>query len=97
MAKGYAQEHGIDYEETFAPVAKMVTIRILISLACFFKWKGFQLDVSNAFLNGYLEEEIYMEQPQGFIKDESKVCLLFKSLYGLKQAPRSWYSRLNSL
>jgi hypothetical protein len=65
VAKGYAQEYGIDYEETFALVAKMVSIRILISLATLFDWDLWQMDVTNAFLNGDLDEEVFMEQPKG--------------------------------
>jgi hypothetical protein len=97
VAKGYAQEYGTDYEETYAPVAKMTTVRLVIGLATQFDWPIFQLDVRNAFLNGDLHEEIYMHQPQGFVQTgaERKVCRLRKSLYGLKQAPRAWNAKIH--
>ena len=97
VAKGFAQKYGIDYEETFAPVAKMPTVRIILSLSAAQGWKVFQLDVKSAFLNGDLDVEIYMNQPEGFIPEgkESFVCKLKKSLYGLKQAPRAWYKKIS--
>ena len=97
VAKGYSQQPGIDYNETFAPVARLDTIRALIALASQKGWSIHQLDVKSAFLNGVLEEEIYVEQPQGFVSEgkESKVLRLRKALYGLKQAPRAWYSRID--
>lgn len=96
VAKGYSQQPGIDYNETFAPVARLDTIRALIALTAQKGWSIYQLDVKSAFLNGVLEEEIYVEQPQGFVKgNESKVLRLKKALYGLKQAPRAWYSRID--
>jgi hypothetical protein len=93
VAKGYSQTYGVDYDETFAPVAKMNTIRALISIATNNKWKLFQMDVKNAFLHGDLHEEVYMEIPPGFgtQETEGKVCRLKKSLYGLKQSPRAWF------
>ena len=98
VAKGYAQKPGIDYNETFAPVARLDTIRTLIALAAQKGWKLFQLDVKSAFLNGVLEEEVYTEQPEGFeVKTAShKVYKLKKALYGLKQAPRAWYSEIDT-
>ena len=98
VVKGYALKEGIDYEETFSPVAKLNTIRMLISLATKHKWQLHQLDVKSAFLNGELKEEIYLVQPQGFVKkgQEHLVCKLNKALYGLKQAPRSWYEKIDS-
>ncbi|KAK4395665.1 Retrovirus-related Pol polyprotein from transposon RE2 [Sesamum angolense] len=97
VAKGYSQLPGIDYTETFAPVARLDTIRALIAIAANKKWEIYQMDVKSAFLNGYIDEEIYVEQPQRFIAkgSEDKVLRLKKELYGLKQAPRAWYSRID--
>jgi len=97
VVKGYAQVFGVDFSETFAPVARLDTIRLLLAIAAQKGWKVFQLDVKSAFLNGFLEEEIYVDQPEGFIVKghEDKVYLLKKALYGLKQAPRAWYSRID--
>eukprot|EP00268_Persea_americana_P015414 TRINITY_DN17101_c0_g1_i5.p1 TRINITY_DN17101_c0_g1~~TRINITY_DN17101_c0_g1_i5.p1 ORF type:complete len:525 (+),score=94.13 TRINITY_DN17101_c0_g1_i5:1509-3083(+) len=96
VARGFSQQYGVDYEETFSPVAKMVTIRTIISLAAYKCWKLWQLDVKNAFLYGELDRDIFMEQPQGFISKEfpDHVCRLKKALYGLKQAPRAWYGKI---
>ena len=96
VAKGYSQTYDIDYDETFAHVAKMSTVRTLISLAMNKDWKLHQLDVKNAFLHGELMEEVYMDIPLGFgtIQTVGKVCRLRKSLYGLKQPPRAWFDRL---
>ncbi|PKU66732.1 Retrovirus-related Pol polyprotein from transposon TNT 1-94 [Dendrobium catenatum] len=96
VAQGNNQEQGIDYFETFSPVAKLPTIRILMTVALFHNWEIHQFDVENAFLHGKLSETIYMRQPKGF-EDESApnhVCLLQKAIYGLKQSPRQWYSTL---
>ncbi|RVW56445.1 Retrovirus-related Pol polyprotein from transposon RE1 [Vitis vinifera] len=95
VARGFTQSYGIDYQETFAPVAKLNTIRILLSLAVNQHWCLQQLDIKNAFLNGDLEEEVYMEIPPGFEESMAKnqVCKLQKSLYGLKQSPRAWFDR----
>lgn len=95
VAKGYTQTYGVDYQETFAPVAKMNTVRILLSLAAHFDWQLQQYDVKNAFLHGDLEEEIYMSIPPGFEGEETanKACRLRKALYGLKQSPRAWFGR----
>ncbi|KAI9152926.1 hypothetical protein LWI28_003161 [Acer negundo] len=97
VAKGYKQKEGVDYGEVFAPVSRLETIRLLISLAAQKSWKIYQLDVKSAFLNGFLEEEIYVEQPPGYVKKgkEDKVCRLKKALYGLKQAPRAWNMRID--
>ena len=98
VAKGYAQTYGIDFEETFSPVAKMAIVKAIISLAISNHWKLHQMDVKNAFLNGDLEEEVYMEQPEGFVHPDFPhyVCKLRKTLYRLKQAPRAWSNRFNS-
>ena len=98
VVKGYKQKHGIDYEETFAPVARMETVREVLSIVAQKKWKVYQMDVKSAFLNGVLMEEVYIEQPLGYEKkgQEHKVCKLKKALYGLKQEPRAWYSRIDS-
>ena len=98
VVKGYAQIFGVDYSDTFAPVARLDTIRMLLAISAQKGWKVFQLDVKSAFLNGVLQEEIYVEQPAGFIVQgaEDKVYLLKKALYGLKQAPRAWYSRIDN-
>ena len=97
VAQGFTQSQGLDYEETFAPVAKLNSIRILLSLAVNLDWKLHQLDIKNAFLNEDLEEEIYMRIPSGFEKDNTrdKVCKLKKSLYSLKQSPRAWFKRFS--
>jgi hypothetical protein len=95
VAQGFSQKEGIDYEETFAPVARLQAIRMLLA---FFVAKGFklhQMDVKSAFLNGVLEEEVYVRQPPGFESEKypHQVYKLRKALYGLKQAPRAWYGR----
>ncbi|GJX06513.1 putative RNA-directed DNA polymerase [Tanacetum coccineum] len=95
VAKGYTQKYKIDYGDTFAPVAKINTIRIIISIAANQDWPLKQFDVKNAFLNGYLEEEVYMDPPPG-VKCSEKVCRLKKALYGLKQSPRAWFGRFSS-
>ena len=92
---GNNQTEGVDYAETFAPVAKMVTLRSFLQQAVSEDWEGYQMDVHNAFLHGDLEEEVYMQFPPGFrTNDKNMVCRLHKSLYGLKQAPRCWYAKL---
>jgi hypothetical protein len=96
VAKGFQQVNGIDYDETFASVVKMDSIRLALAIATSKGWEVHQMDVKNAFLHGDLSEEIYMEQPQGFMQDSSLVCRLKKSLYGLKQALRAWYAKMDS-
>jgi hypothetical protein len=97
VAKGFNQQYGIDYDETFSPVVKPATIRLLLSLAVTRGWVIRQIDIQNAFLHGYLHEDVYMHQPPGFVdsKYPNYLCKLDKSLYGLKQAPRAWFSRLS--
>ncbi|KAJ9542558.1 hypothetical protein OSB04_029064 [Centaurea solstitialis] len=96
VAKGYRQQESIDYDETFAPVARIEAIRIFLAYAAHKNMKVFQMDVKCAFLNGDLHEEVYVEQPVGFVdpKYPDNVCVLDKALYGLKQAPRAWYETL---
>ena len=98
VAKGYNQEEGIDYEETFAPVARLEAIRILLAFASMKGFKLYQMDVKSAFLNGYIKEEVYVEQPPGFEdpKYPKHVFKLKKALYGMQQAPRAWYERLSN-
>ena len=95
VAKGYTQTYGINYQETFAPVAKMNSNWVLLSLAANLKWPLQQLDVKNAFLHGDLEEEVYMDPPPGFenMFEKGKVYKLKSSVYGLKQLPRTWFDR----
>lgn len=97
VARGFSQKEGIDYEEIFAPTTKMSTIWLVLALATQFNWKIHQMDVKSAFLNGDLQEEVYMTQPPGFnvFDQEQKVCRLVKALYGLKQAPRAWYMKID--
>jgi hypothetical protein len=96
VAQRFSQKEGIDYEETFAPVACLEAIRILLSFSMAKGFKLHQMDVKSAFLNGVLEEEVYVRQPPGFESEKSphRVYKLRKALYGLKQAPRDWYGRL---
>ena len=91
VARGFSQKDGIDYEETFAPVARYTSIRATISIAAKMGWKLHQMDIKTAFLNGVIEEEVYVEQPQGFETHDNQthMCRLKKALYGLKQAPRT--------
>jgi hypothetical protein len=93
VARGFQQEQGRDYDETFAHVAHMTTIHTLIAVAFVWKWSISQLDVKNAFLNGELREDVYMHPPPGYSIPEGMVCHLRRSLYGLKQAPRAWFQR----
>jgi len=97
VAKGFTQKHGIDYFDTYALVARIATIRLLIAIAAIHKLVIHQIDVKTAFLNEELDEEIYMEQPEGFVMpgQEKKVCRLRKSLYGLKQAPKQRHQKFD--
>jgi hypothetical protein len=98
VVKGYAQHQGIDYDEVFAPVARMETIRLVLAVAAQKGWQVHHMDVKTAFLNGDLQEEVYVEQPFGFIRlnQEHKVLRLSKALYGLHEAPRAWNQKLHS-
>ena len=97
VVKGYAQRHGIDYDEVFAPVARMEAVRLLLALAAHEGWEVHHMDVKTAFLNGDLQEEVFVEQAPGFAQagQEHKVYRLHKALYGLHQAPRAWNQKLD--
>ncbi|KAL0561264.1 hypothetical protein IC582_001686 [Cucumis melo] len=99
VAKGFRQRENMDFFNTFSSVTRITSIRVLISIAVLNNLLIHQMDVKTTFLNGDLEEEIYMEQPEGFIvqAQESKVCKLDKSLYGLKQAPKEWHQKFDNL
>ncbi|KAH9681085.1 hypothetical protein KPL71_026816 [Citrus sinensis] len=99
VAKGFKKRNGIDYFDTYAPVARLTSIRVLFAIASLNNLYVHQMDVKTAFLNGDLDEEIYMEQPEGFVLpgNEKKVCKLVKSLYGLKQAPKQWHEKFDSV
>ena len=96
VAQGYTQVGGVDFDESFTHVARLESIRILMSIACTMNFKLYQMDIKCAFLNGYLNEEVFVEQPKGFEDPHfpGHVLRLKKALYGLKQAPRAWYDRL---
>ena len=96
VAKGYAQRQGVDFDEVFAPVARIETVRVLLALAAHGGWQVHHMDVKSAFLNGDLTETVYVQQPPGFIIGKGdKVLKLKKALYGLRQAPRAWNSKLD--
>nr|GFC70823.1 retrovirus-related Pol polyprotein from transposon TNT 1-94 [Tanacetum cinerariifolium] len=97
VAKGYRKEEGIDFEESFAPVARIEAIHIFIANATSRNINVYQMDVKTAFLNGDLKEEVYVSQPEGFVDldHSTHVYCLKKALYGLKQAPRAWYDTLS--
>ena len=97
VAKWFTQIEGVDYKETFSPVVRFSSIRLLLAMVAHLDLELFQMDVKTAFLNGSLEEEIYMDQPIGFVSkgQEDKVCRLKRSIYGLKQSSRSWYLRFH--
>ena len=99
VAKGYTQTYNVDYVETFSLVAKISSVWILISLTANLGWLLFQLDVKNAFLNVDLKEEVYMEQPPGFVAqgESRKVCRLHKVIYGFKQSPRVWFGKFSEV
>ncbi|GJW24267.1 retrotransposon protein, putative, ty1-copia subclass [Tanacetum coccineum] len=97
IENGYTQTPGINYEETFSPVADIRAIRILIAITAFYDYKIWQMDVKTVFLNGYLSKKVYMEQPEGFVNPKylKSVCKLKHSIYGLKQASRQWNKRFD--
>lgn len=95
VVKGYTQSYGVDYKETFSPVAKLNTVRVLLSLAANLNWPLHQFDVKNPFLHGYLKQEVYMDIPPGYTTSLPRtVCKLQKALCGLKQSPRAWFGAL---
>ena len=97
VAQGYNQEEGIDFDETFVPIAKLEAIRLLLAFACHMNFKLFQMDVKSAFLNGFIQKEVYVEQHPSFkdFEKQNHVYKLQNALYCLKQAPRAWYERLS--
>ena len=98
FSRGFSQIEGIDYGETFIPVAQYSSIRTILALSVQMGWDIHQMDVNIAFLNGIIEEEVYSELPEGFeiFSSESHVCRLKRALYGLKQAPHAWYTQIDS-
>jgi len=98
VTKGFHQQTGVDFSETYSPVIKPTTVRLVLSITLSSGWSIKQIDIQNAFLHGLLSEEVYMSQPPGFTHPQfpDHVCRLQKALYGLKQAPRAWFSRLSS-
>jgi hypothetical protein len=98
VARGFSQVQGVDFNETFVPVAKFTTIRCIVVLGATLDLEIHQMDVKTAFLNGDLEEDIYMEQPSGFVQrgHEHFICKLRKSFYGLKQTSRAWYQKIDA-
>ena len=99
VTKGYAQTYDVDYSDTFSPVAKMTFIMLFISLAATYNWDLHHLDINNVFLHGDLQEEVYMEQPPGFVAQGEirRVCRLRKSLYGLKQSRHAWFGKFSQV
>jgi hypothetical protein len=97
VVQGFGQKHGIDYDETFSPVVRYETVCFILAKVCVEDWDLKSMDVSTAFLNGELNQEIYMKQPEGFIVKgkEHCICRLRKALYGLKQGSRQWYKKLD--
>ena len=99
VAKGYPRIYSFDYYDTFSPIGKMTSICLLLSMAAMSSWPLYQLDIKNAFLHGDLIEEVYMEQPPGFVaqRESGLICKLRHSLYGLKQSPRAWFDNFSSV
>ena len=97
MTNGFKQREWIDYFDTYAPVARIMSIRVLLALISIYELIAHQMDVKTTFLNGDLDEEVYMEQPESFVhsRNKKKVCKLVKSLYGLKQAPKQWHEKFD--
>jgi hypothetical protein len=97
VARGYEQRHGMDFWETFAPMVKWETIRLVVAIAAHRRWKIRHLDVQTAFLNSILRDKVYIQQPQGFEQPGAAhlVCRLKQAFYGLRQSPRAWYSCIN--
>jgi hypothetical protein len=97
IARGFSRVEGIDYDNTFTHVARYTSIRMIISPATSMGWRVHHMYVKTTFLNGDIEEELYIKQPDGFVihEKESHVCMLKKALYGLKQPPRAWYARID--
>jgi hypothetical protein len=97
VCKGYVQIEGLDFDETFVPIARLEAIRMFLANPCHKQFKVYQIDVKSCFLNGDLKEEVYMEQPEGFQVSNNPdfVSKMNKALYGLKQAPRAWYYRID--
>lgn len=98
VIRGFTQKKGLDFFDTYSPVIRISTIRTIIALAAINDYVIHQMDVKTAFLNGDIEEKIYIIQPEGFVVEgkDNMVCRLKKSLYGLKQAPKQWYEKFNS-
>jgi hypothetical protein len=99
IAQGYTQMKGLDFRKTYAPIARLEAIRILLAYICAHNIKLYQMDIKSVFFNGYINEEVYVDQPLGFEDDKklNHVYKLKKILYGLKQAPRTWYERLRDI
>ena len=97
VSKGFTQEYGVDYEKTFAPIAHVTSVRYLIAVAAVHRLPFYQMDVKNAFCNGDLQEEVYMQPPPGYPHSSSQVCCLRRALYGLKQASRAWFEKFSSV
>ncbi|KAL0549588.1 hypothetical protein IC582_014074 [Cucumis melo] len=99
VAKGYKQQERLDYFDTYSPVTRITSIRMLIAISALHGFEIHQMDVKTTFLNGELDEEIYMQQLEGFVSpsQEKKVCKLIRSLYGLKQAPKQWHEKFDSV
>ena len=95
VSKGFSQVHGVDYTETFAPVSKMDSMRLVLSIVASKRWEVHHMDVKSVFIHGDLHKNIYMQQAKGFVHDPSLFCKLKKSLSGLKQDPRAWYAKMD--